>query len=84
MIADSPEMIAAMKQMRRPASHATHSRFTEVKPRERLVLTTDSTLYDAERAGRNPTRVALPSRIFHEPFLNSMRIGHHGMVWFDR
>ena len=39
MIADSPEMIASMKQMGMPTSHATRSRFTEVKPRERLVLT---------------------------------------------
>lgn len=39
MIADSPEMIAAMKQMGRPASHAGRSRFSELKPRERLVLT---------------------------------------------
>jgi uncharacterized protein YndB with AHSA1/START domain len=39
MIADSPEMIAAMKQMGRPPSHATRSRFTEVKLHERLVLT---------------------------------------------
>ena len=39
MIADSPEMIAAMKQMGRPASHPTRSRFTEVKPHSRLVLT---------------------------------------------
>ncbi|MBX3231968.1 MAG: SRPBCC domain-containing protein [Labilithrix sp.] len=39
MIAATAEMIAAMKQMGRPASHATRSRFTEVKPHERLVLT---------------------------------------------
>jgi uncharacterized protein YndB with AHSA1/START domain len=39
MIADSPEMIAAMKQMGQPTSHATHSRFTELRPLERLVLT---------------------------------------------
>jgi uncharacterized protein YndB with AHSA1/START domain len=39
MIADSPETIAAMKQMGRPASHATRSRFTECKPRQRLVIT---------------------------------------------
>ena len=39
MITDSPEMIAAMKQMGQPTSHATRSRFTEVKPRERLVIT---------------------------------------------
>ena len=38
MIADSPEMIAAMKQMGQPASHPTRARFTEVKPRERLVI----------------------------------------------
>jgi uncharacterized protein YndB with AHSA1/START domain len=39
MIADTPEMIAAMKQMGQPTSHATRSRFTELKPQERLVLT---------------------------------------------
>ena len=39
MIADSPEMIAAMKQMGQPTSHATRSRFTELKPHSRLVLT---------------------------------------------
>jgi uncharacterized protein YndB with AHSA1/START domain len=39
MIADSPEMIAAMKQLGRPASHATRSTFTELIPRSRLVLT---------------------------------------------
>jgi uncharacterized protein YndB with AHSA1/START domain len=39
MIADSPEMIASMKQMGMPTSHATRSRFTAVKPRKRLVLT---------------------------------------------
>lgn len=39
MIADTPEMIAAMKEMGRPPSHATHSRFTEVKQHERLVVT---------------------------------------------
>ena len=39
MIADTPEMIAAMKQMGRPASHATRSSFSELKPLQRLVLT---------------------------------------------
>jgi uncharacterized protein YndB with AHSA1/START domain len=39
MVADSPEMIAAMKQMGQPVSHATHSRFTEVRRHSRLVLT---------------------------------------------
>jgi uncharacterized protein YndB with AHSA1/START domain len=39
MIADSPEMIAAMKEMGRPASHPTSSRFTELVPQRRLVLT---------------------------------------------
>jgi uncharacterized protein YndB with AHSA1/START domain len=39
MIADSPEMVAAMKQMGHPTSHATRSRFTEINPRSRLVLT---------------------------------------------
>lgn len=39
MIADTPEMIAAMKRMGRPASHPTTARFTELQPRERLVIT---------------------------------------------
>lgn len=39
MIADTPEMIAAMKQVGRPSSHPTNSRFTELKPHERLVIT---------------------------------------------
>lgn len=39
MVADTPEMIAAMKQVGRPASHATHSRFAECKPHTRLVVT---------------------------------------------
>jgi uncharacterized protein YndB with AHSA1/START domain len=38
MVADSPEMIAAMKRMGRPASHPTNARFTELLPRERLVI----------------------------------------------
>jgi uncharacterized protein YndB with AHSA1/START domain len=39
MVADTPEMIAAMKQMGQPPSHKTRSSFTELKPRSRLVLT---------------------------------------------
>ena len=39
MIAASPEMVAAMKQMGRPVSHPTNASFTEVLPRERLVIT---------------------------------------------
>lgn len=39
MIADSPEMIAAMKQMGRPASHPTNARFTAIRPAEHLVIT---------------------------------------------
>jgi uncharacterized protein YndB with AHSA1/START domain len=39
MIADSPEMIAAMKEMGQPTTHATRSSFTELKQHERLVLT---------------------------------------------
>jgi uncharacterized protein YndB with AHSA1/START domain len=39
MIADAPEMIAAMKQMGRPASHAARARFTELRPLERVALT---------------------------------------------
>lgn len=39
MVADSAEMIAAMKAIGRPASHPTHATFTEVKPQQRLVIT---------------------------------------------
>lgn len=39
MIADSPEMIAAMKQMGRPTSHEARATFTEVRPPERLAIT---------------------------------------------
>lgn len=39
MIADTPEMIACMKEMGQPTSHAVQSTFSELKPRERLVLT---------------------------------------------
>ncbi|RYZ66069.1 MAG: SRPBCC domain-containing protein [Proteobacteria bacterium] len=39
MIADSPETVAAMKGAGQPVSHPTRSRFTEVKPHERLVVT---------------------------------------------
>ncbi len=39
MIADSAEMIAAMKQMGEPTSTSVRSRFTELRPRDRLVLT---------------------------------------------
>jgi uncharacterized protein YndB with AHSA1/START domain len=39
MIADSPEMIAAMKQAGRPASHPTNAKFTAIRPNEHLVIT---------------------------------------------
>ena len=39
MIADSPEMIAMMTQMGRPISHESRARFTEIKPHERLAIT---------------------------------------------
>lgn len=39
MVADTAEMIAAMKQMGQPPSHKTRSRFTELKAYSRLVLT---------------------------------------------
>jgi len=38
MIAETPEMIAAMKKMGQPTSHPTHSRFFELEPQRRLVL----------------------------------------------
>jgi uncharacterized protein YndB with AHSA1/START domain len=39
MIADAPEMVAAMKQMGRPTSTPAQARFAEFRPLERLVLT---------------------------------------------
>jgi uncharacterized protein YndB with AHSA1/START domain len=39
MVADTPEMIDAMQKMGRPPSHATHSKFSELVPHERLVIT---------------------------------------------
>ena len=38
MIAEAPEMIAAMKELGLPASHVERARFSEFRPRERLVL----------------------------------------------
>jgi hypothetical protein len=39
MVADTPEMVEAMKQMGRPASHPARARFSEYKPYDRLALT---------------------------------------------
>ena len=39
MIADTPEMIAAMKQMGQPISHQTRGTFSELEPHRRLALT---------------------------------------------
>lgn len=39
MIADSPEMVAAMREMGRPTSHETNSRFSQFQPYDRLELT---------------------------------------------
>jgi uncharacterized protein YndB with AHSA1/START domain len=39
MVADGPEQIEAMKRMGQPLSHETHGRYTELLPRDRLVLT---------------------------------------------
>jgi uncharacterized protein YndB with AHSA1/START domain len=39
MIADAPEMVAAMKQMGRPASHDAHGTFSELRRHERVALT---------------------------------------------
>ncbi len=38
MIADTPEMVAAMKELGLPASHVESARFSEFRPFERLVL----------------------------------------------
>ena len=38
-IAETPKMVAALKEMGRPALTTLHGRFSEFRPRERLVLT---------------------------------------------
>lgn len=38
MIADTPEMIEAMRRMGRPPTHVTCAKFVEVKPHEHLVI----------------------------------------------
>lgn len=39
MIADAPEMVAAMKAMGQPVSHGTNGTFTELRRHERLAIT---------------------------------------------
>ena len=39
MVAEAPEVIAAMEAAGQPTSHPTHSRFSEFRPRDRLVIT---------------------------------------------
>ena len=39
MVADSPEMIAAMERSGQPTSHETRGAFTQLKPFERLAIT---------------------------------------------
>ena len=39
MIADTPEMVAAMQRMGRPPSHPVQARFTTLEHHERLVIT---------------------------------------------
>jgi uncharacterized protein YndB with AHSA1/START domain len=38
MVADTPAMVAEMKRIGQPPSHGVRARFTEVTPRERLVV----------------------------------------------
>lgn len=38
IIADTPQMVAVMQQMGRPASHVTRATFSEFEPRRRLTL----------------------------------------------
>jgi hypothetical protein len=38
MIAETPEMVAVMKELGLPASHVERARFSEFRPLERLVL----------------------------------------------
>lgn len=39
MTASTPEMISELKKLGRPAAHPVRAEFTELRPRERLVLT---------------------------------------------
>jgi uncharacterized protein YndB with AHSA1/START domain len=38
MIAETPEMVAVMKELGLPAAHVEHARFSEFRPMERLVF----------------------------------------------
>lgn len=38
MIAETPEVLAVMKELGLPAAHVEHARFSEFRPLERLVL----------------------------------------------
>ena len=55
MIADSPEMIAAMERMGAPISHPTRSVFTELSRHEHLVLTKDAAAAIQKRCAGEPT-----------------------------
>ena len=40
MLADTPEMVEAMRRMGRPSAHATRARFVEIKPHQHLTIAT--------------------------------------------
>jgi uncharacterized protein YndB with AHSA1/START domain len=61
MIADTPEMVAAMKRLGRPSSHPTRARFSELRPRERLVIT--SVIDFIPRAASYESQIAVDFKV---------------------
>lgn len=84
MVADTPEMVEAMRKMGQPPLHAVHARFTELAPRTHLVLTSvidflpgvapyenDIAVDLSEEGGRVRMRVTLTG--MHSPEMSGMQ-----------
>ena len=87
MIADTPEMIAAMKQIGRPAASPTRCRFGEVERHKRLVLTShidffpgvtpyeNSIAVDFSFSGGSVRMLVTLEKMHSEDFTNMQRDG---------
>jgi uncharacterized protein YndB with AHSA1/START domain len=92
MIAHGAEQVAAMKSMGRELSHATHARFSEVKPYERLVVTNTIDFlpgveaYEATiaveffRSGANTRMVVTMQPLHDEEFTRMSKMGFTSQV----
>jgi uncharacterized protein YndB with AHSA1/START domain len=85
MVADTPEMVAAMKRMGQPTSTPCRGAFSEYRPHDRLVLTQvidflpdvepyDSTIQvDFFPAGDNAVRMVITSSRMHDAQTTNMQ-----------